>query len=205
MIVGHYAAALLPYSRLKAQSGSTVPFWLLLLCANVPEFLWLLLALLGIEPASPPSLFDASFKNLQVDMTYSHNLIPGLLQGLIVGVVVLALFRQRALAFWCGVLAAFHVLCDFVVGFEHQLLHADTATISMNTYGTMPQVAILIELAFAVACIAWYQHAERLRGQPVARGKLIALYVVFIVGIAAWLPIADHSVRELLRLVGVSI
>lgn len=205
MIVGHYAAALLPYSQLKAQSGSTAPFWLLLLCANIPEFLWLLLALLNIEPASPPSLFDASFRNLQVDMTYSHNLLPGLLQGLGVGIVVLLCFRQRALAFWCGALAAFHVLCDFIVGFEHQWLQADGATISLNSYGTMPQVAILIELVFAVACIAWYQRSERQRGQPVPRGRLIALYVVFIAGIAAWLPIADHSLRELLQLAGLSI
>ena len=40
MIVGHYAAALVPYSRLEGR-----PLWLLLLCANVPEFLWLVLAL----------------------------------------------------------------------------------------------------------------------------------------------------------------
>jgi hypothetical protein len=200
MIVGHYAAALIPYSRLKQH-----PFWLLLLCANVPEFLWLILALAGVEPASPPSLLDASFRNLQVDMTYSHNLVPGLLQGVLVAGIVYAGFRHRSLALWCGFLAAFHVLSDFVVGFEHQLLHADGATISLNTYGTMPQVAILIELAFAIACVAWYQHTEKQSGRPLSGGRAAALYAVFIVGVLAWLPAATLSLREQLQMLGITL
>lgn len=198
MIVGHYAAALIPASRLKQY-----PFWLLLLCANVPEFLWLILALLGIEPASPPSLLDASFSNLQVDMTYSHNLLPGLLQGVVVGAIVHAFYRDRSLSLWCGFLAAFHVLCDFVVGFEHQWLHADGATISMNTYGTMPQVAILIELVFSLACVAWYQHTEKRRGAPLSAARAAALYAVFAIGVLAWLPAATLSLRE--QLLGITL
>ena len=68
MIVGHYAAAVVPYSRLEGR-----PLWLLLVCANVPEFLWLALALAGVEPTSPASLLDATFPNIDVHMTYSHN------------------------------------------------------------------------------------------------------------------------------------
>lgn len=89
MIVGRYAAAFIPYSRLENR-----PLWLLLICANVPEFLWLLLALLNIEPASPPSLFDATFQSLKVSMTYSHNLILALIQGVVVFAVVQAFFRD---------------------------------------------------------------------------------------------------------------
>lgn len=200
MIVGHYAAALIPYSRLKQH-----PFWLLLLSANVPEFLWLILALIDVEPASPPSLLDASFQNLQVAMTYSHNLIPGLLQGVVVAAVVFLRFRDRSLALWCGFLAAFHVLCDLVVGFEHQLLHADGATISLNTYGTMPQIAILIELVFSVACVCWYQHTEKRRGRALSAGRATALYAVFVVGVLAWLPAATLSLREQLQLLGITL
>ena len=76
MIVGHYAAALVPYSRLEGR-----PLWLLLVCANVPEFLWLALALAGVEPTKPASLLDATFPNIDVHMTYSHNLIPGIDPG----------------------------------------------------------------------------------------------------------------------------
>lgn len=197
MIVGHYAAALIPYSRLKDQ-----PFWLLLLCANVPEFLWLVLALLDVEPVSPPSLLDATFKNLQVAMTYSHNLVPGLVQGALVAGLVHLFFRHRSLALWCGFLTVFHVLSDLVVGFEHQLLGPDSARVSLNTYGNLPQLAIGIELLFSVGCVYWYQRCERRLGRPLSHARLVALYAVFVVGVAAWFPAATLSLREQLNAIG---
>jgi len=199
MIVGHYAAALVPYAKLEGR-----PLWLLMVCANVPEFLWLALALAGVEPASPPSLLDATFQNLQVSMTYSHNLLPGLAQGLVVLVLVQFFFRDRALALWCGALTAVHVLCDLVVGFEHQLLGPETLQVSLNTYGRAPQLAILIELAFALACVYFYQRSEQRRGRPLERRRLAALYAVFAAGILMWLPAATIPMRELLRMLGIA-
>lgn len=198
MIVGHYAAALIPYSKLKQY-----PFWLLLLCANVPEFLWLVLALCNIEPVSPPSLMDATFQNLQVAMTYSHNLIPGLLQGVAVAGLVYLWFRKKTLALWCGFLSTFHVLCDLVVGFEHQLLSPDSIQVSLNSYGTMPEVAIALELAFSIACVYWYQRSEKKCGRALSRVRLVALYAVFIIGVAAWFPTTTQSLREQLQAIGV--
>ncbi len=198
MIVGHYAAALIPYSRLKQY-----PFWLLLLCANVPEFLWLLLALANVEPPSPPSLLDASFQNLHVDMVYSHNLVPAVVQGVVVAILVYLWFRDRTLALWCGFLTLLHVLCDLVVGFGHQLLGRDSPRVSLNSYGSMPYVAIAIELAFSVACVYWYQVSENRRGRPLPRKQLAALYAVFIIGVGAAIPAATLSVREQLAALGV--
>lgn len=200
MIVGHYAAALVPYSRLEGR-----PLWLLMVCANVPEFLWLGLALAGVEPAYPASLLDASFSNLQVSMTCSHNLVPGLVQGVLVFAVVQAIWRDRALALWCGALTIIHVLCDLVVGFEHQLLGADSPRVSLDTYGRMPQLAIAIELAFALACVYAFQAAEARRGRPLPGTRLAALYAVFTLGILAWLPAATTPLRETLGQLGVSI
>jgi hypothetical protein len=198
VIVGHYAAALIPYSRLKQY-----PFWLLLLCANVPEFLWLLLALANVEAPSPNSLLDASLKNLHVDMIYSHNLIPGVLQGVVVAILVYLWFRDRTLALWCGFLTLFHVLCDLVVGFKHELLGRDSPHVSLDSYGSMPLVAIAIELAFSVACVFWYQVSEKRRGRPLPRIQLAALYSVFIIGVCAAIPAATLSVREQLAAIGV--
>jgi hypothetical protein len=199
VIIGHYAAALIPYSRLK-----TTPFWLLLLCANVPEFLWLLLALLGIEPVSPPSLFDATLKDLQVAMTYSHNLVPGLLQGGIVAALVYAWFRNRQLALWCGFLTVLHVLCDLVVGFEHQLLAPDSMRVSLNSYGTMPYVAMAIEAMFCIGCVAWYQFEEKKRGRALSLKRVFALYAVFLVGVAIWIPTATSSLKAQLQALGIT-
>ena len=127
MIVGHYAAALVPYGRLEGR-----PLWLLLVCANVPEFLWLALALAGVEPTKPASLLDATFPNIDVHMTYSHNLVPGVIQGMIVFALVQLIWRDRPLALWCGALTVVHVLCDILVGFQHQLLGPDTPQVARH-------------------------------------------------------------------------
>jgi len=200
MIVGHYAAALVPYSKLDKR-----PLWLLLLCANIPEFLWLLLALFGIEPVSPPSLLDATFPNLQVAMIYSHNLLPAVLQGVIVFGVVQLFYRDRVLSLWCGALTIVHVLCDLVVGFQHELLGPDSPTVSLNTYGHAPHLAILIELAFALACIFYFQRSEKRRGRPIPRNRLVALYAVFTIGILMLMPAASISLRQMLQMIGVTI
>ena len=191
MIVGHYAAALVPYSRLEGR-----PLWLLLVCANVPEFVWLTLALAGVEPTSPASLLDATFPNIDVHMTYSHNLIPGLIQGVIVFALVQVIWRDRPLALWCGARAIVHVLSDLLVGFEHQLLGPDSAQVSLDTYGHVPVLAIGIELAFALGCIFAYLRSEARRGRPLSRRRSVALYSAFVVGILMWLPATSMSLRQ---------
>ena len=195
MIVGHYAAALVPYSRLEGR-----PFWLLLVCANVPEFLWLALALAGVEPTKPASLLDATFPNIDVHMTYSHNLIPGFIQGLIVFAVVQLIWRDRPLALWCGALTVVHVLCDLLVGFKHELLGPHSPQVSLDTYGHAPVLAIAIELIFALGCVYAYLTSERRRGRPVTRGRSAALYAVFAVGILMWLPATTMSLRQTIGL-----
>ncbi len=195
MILGHYASALIPYSKFKRY-----PFWILLICSNVPEFLWLLLALVGVEETKPASFFDATIQGLQVQMTYSHNLIPAALQGFVVGGIVFAFFKDRSFAFWCGFLTLFHVLCDFIVGFEHQLLTADSMVVGLNSYLKFPHVAILIEFVFSLACIFWYMHTEKNNGNPLSARKSVYLLLVFGIGVLMWLPTATIPMKDLLPL-----
>lgn len=193
MILGHYGAAFIarPYNQ-KA------PFWLLLLFSNLAEFLWLVLALLGVEATEPSSLFDATFQNLKVHMTYSHNLAPNLALGLISYAIVLGFYREQKLALWCAVLTVSHVWLDFIVGFEHQILGPDSASIGLNSYARFPHIAILIEWLFAMGCLVYYARTERRLGRPVSRKKMIWLAVAFSVGILLWLPNATIPMRELL-------
>ncbi|EMY76700.1 hypothetical protein LEP1GSC060_3332 [Leptospira weilii serovar Ranarum str. ICFT] len=193
MILGHYASALIPYSKFKRY-----PFWILLLCANVPEFFWLFLALVGIEPVFPSSLFDATFQNLQVHMTYSHNLIPAFIQGGLVVGVIYTIYKDVSFSLWCGFLTVLHVLCDLIVGFEHQLLSPDSAVVSLNSYSHFPHVAILIEFVFSLICIFWYVRTETLSGTPVTKRKLILLLLIFGIGILMWLPNATIPMKNLL-------
>jgi hypothetical protein len=135
-------------------------------------------------------------------MTYSHNLIPGVIQGVIVFAVVQAIWRDRPLALWCGALAIVHVLCDMLVGFKHELLGPDSPQISLDTYGHAPVLAIMIELVFALGCVYAYVTSERRRGRAMTRGSMVALYAVFVVGILMWLPATSMSLRETFALFG---
>ncbi|MCB1169206.1 MAG: hypothetical protein KDK25_02675 [Leptospiraceae bacterium] len=193
MILGHYAAAYVarPYN-------SRAPFWLLLLCSNLAEFLWLLLALLGVEATTPASLLDATFQNLEVHMTYSHNLLPNLALGALVYGVVLAVYRQQKLALWSGFLTVSHVWLDFIVGFEHQILGPDSMSLGLNSYRRFPHTAIGIEWLFAMACLVFYFRTEARQGRPVGKKKKAWLLLGFSVGILLWLPNATIPMRDLL-------
>lgn len=195
MVLGHYAAAFIARPHVQR-----APFWLLLLCANLAEFLWLLLALLGVEATRPASILDATFINLKVHMTYSHNLIPNLLLGAIVFALVFVFYRSVRPAAWCAFLTCLHVWCDFIVGFQHQILGPDSPGIGLNSYGRFPHLAILIELGFALLCITYYALAQQRRGQPVPRRRLIYLYLAFAIGIGIWFPSATVPMRVLLGL-----
>jgi len=152
------------------------------------------------EPTKPASLLDATFPNIDVHMTYSHNLIPGFIQGLIVFAVVQLIWRDRPLALWCGALTVVHVLCDLLVGFKHELLGPHSPQVSLDTYGHAPVLAIAIELIFALGCVYAYLTSERRRGRPVTRGRSAALYAVFAVGILMWLPATSMSLRQTIGL-----
>ena len=143
-------------------------------------------------------VLDATFQNLQVQMIYSHNLLPVLVQSVVTGSVVWLVTRHHVLSAWCAFLCLLHGLCDMLVGFEHQWLQPDSPVISLNTYGRVPHLAVLMELAFALACVAWYVREETRRQRPPSRRRVIRLAVVFAAGILVWLPAATLPLRTLL-------
>lgn len=198
MIVGHYAAALVARPH-----QPRAPFWLLLLAANLAEFLWLVLALAGVEATEPSALLDATFRDLKVDMSYSHNLVPNLALSLAFGGAVWAIWKDGPLAAWCAALCHAHVWCDYLVGFEHQVLGAESMPIGINSYGRFPELAILLELAFAWICCAYYLYAQARRGRGLSPGRALWLLALLSIGILAWLPNATVSMREWMMRMGI--
>lgn len=67
----------------------------------------------------------------------------------------------------------------------------------------MPHAAIMLEFLFSMVCVYGYQCARRSQGHPLPKAQLIALYFVFIVGVGAWLPTADMSLRTQLSTMGI--
>jgi hypothetical protein len=88
------------------------------------------------------------------------------------------------------------VLCDLLVGFKHEVLGPDSPQVSLYTNGHAPVLANAIEHVFALGCIHAYLRSEKRRGRPLTRGRAVALYTIFVVGILMWLPATTMSLRQ---------
>ena len=182
MIIGHYATALLPYG--KKVKG---PFWLFLLLANFSDFLWLTLVFTGREVPTPPSMLQATFENIRVDMPFSHSVEPSILLAIAAGILAGIAFRSVRTALWAGSLIILHFLADMLVGFQHDF-HG--VPIALNLYGNSPHLALFIEAAFGAGCVWLYLKFKKENGEEVSAKKKWILYGVFVFGALLWLPTA---------------
>ena len=193
MIVGHFATALVPRSKMPG-----APFWLLLLASNLADLFLLTFIGIGLETAHPESFMDVSFQNLHVDTPYSHDLVPNLILALAFGLLVLAVYRRKDLALWCGGLVFFHLLCDLVVGFPHYIMGPGTPVIGMALYYSAPHFAIILEAIMGGLIVFWFVRREKGQGRALSRGQIIALYVIFVGGALVWLPNASQSLNDVI-------
>ena len=192
MIIGHYATALIPYSKC-----SHISLWFFLFIANFPDFLWLFLAILNIEAPIPSSMFEASFSNIQVEMTYSHDLIPVIILTCIISFFVFVYFRNKAVALWSAILVILHFFADFISGFHHHIFGIDSPTLGLGFYHANPYLAIFIESGFGAFFVLMFSKLERKQERFISRKKLFALYAIFIIGPLLYLPMAKTPLNVL--------
>ena len=196
MVMGHFATALVPYQ--KCRGNPKASFWLFLLAAQFLDFLMLGFMALGVETVTPENFFDASFADMHTNMLYSHNLVPVAIWALGFAVVAYAVLKDATVAMWCFALIIFHELCDLVVGFEHNVTGAHSPAVGMKLYTTAPVAGLLIEAAMCFGLVWWFAKQRDNAGQALSsRGKR-GLYLVLVGGTLATMPIATHSVTQLL-------
>jgi hypothetical protein len=195
MIAGHFATALIP----KARHPELSMAWLLA-AANLPDFLWLVLGFAGVEAPIPRSLLNASFANIIVEMTYSHDVISVFILAAVFSAFVMVIKKDRLLAFWCGGLVVFHLLCDLVSGYQHHIWGPQTPAVGLATYTFAPHAALLIEAALSSFCIFYYDRQRRLSGRPLSTQRQVGLLLTLVGGVLIWWPTAITSLAELLEI-----
>jgi len=195
MIIGHYATALIPY-----QKQPSAPLWLFLFAAIFLDAVWLTLALFGHEVPTPDGFLDATLLHLQVDMPWSHDLLPVLGWSVVMAVFGGLLTRSGAVALWCGALVLVHEASDLLGGFKHYVYGTDSALIGFGLYNSMPELALFFEGLLGAVCVAWFVAARRKKGKPVSAGGVKLLYGIFIGGAAMQLVFARTSLGSLLGL-----
>jgi len=162
--------------------------------SSYPRFVF---AAIGLEPTEPVSFLDVAVKDLHVDMIYSHSGAGVVVAALLVAGIVHGVWRRRFLSAWCAGLVAVHWLCDLVSGFAHEAFVAGSPKIGLDLYATRPELAFIVEAAFAGALVAWFVRHERLAGRPVRSRMQVALVAVFVGGGLSMIPTVSTSLRQL--------
>ena len=197
MFMGHYVTALIPYEQTREKSN--VPFWVFLLASQFLDFLMLTLVALGIEGFDPHNFLDFSFTHAQTDMYISHDILPVLGWAVGFALLVLLFFRNKIAAMWCFALIIFHEVCDLVVGFKHNIIGKDTASLGMNLYNEAPVTGLFLEAALCCGIVWWFIQTRKKKGKPVSARLQWVLYLLLVGGTLATLPMANQSLGVLFK------
>lgn len=141
MIAGHYAAALAVKGRYRR-----VPLLWLLILSQLTDYLFIFFSVIGWEPVekSPGPM------GFVVEMTFSHDLVPVLIQIGAFTALTALIFRRRDAVTAAFLALASHPLLDFFSGFPHHIMGEGTAAYGLGNYLSNPVQAFLIELAFTL-------------------------------------------------------
>jgi hypothetical protein len=156
----------------------------------------LALVLLGVESVEPHSFIHASFANMTVDMTYSHDILPAMVIALFVSGITAAIFKNWVIGLWAVGLILLHELMDLLVGFEHYWFGPGETTFGLGLYTRSPVLGITIELVICAGLLAWYMKTRAAAGHRLSKGASITLYSVLVGSTAALLLMANQSLSE---------
>ncbi len=199
MVMGHYATALIPYAY--DSNRKLAPFWFFLLITQVLDFIMVSLVMAGVETVEPSGIFDASFRYMVVDMTYSHDIAPVLVWSVLFAVIAGVVFKSSRLALIVLGLILLHESLDLLVGFEHfwfgQPESADAAVFGLGLYNRAPVAGILIEVAICAGLIVWYVKKRASLGKPVSVFSQRLLWAVLVGSTLSLLAMANQSLSSL--------
>jgi hypothetical protein len=121
---------------------------------QILDFIMIALVLAGVESIEPRSFMHASFANMRVEMTYSHDILPVMVITLIVARVTAAIFRSWLLGLWAIGLITLHEIMDLLVGFHHYWFGPDGTPLGLGLYNRLPVLGIGIELVICAGLVA---------------------------------------------------
>ena len=149
MLIGHYGPAFI----IKA-IDKRVPLWGLFIAVQVPDIIWGILILLGVEKANiNPSLtsnpLDLSY------MPYSHGLLSCIVYSLLIVAVLLFFKVKKDVAWWISFAVFSHWLLDFLSHRPDLPVYGDTMKIGLGLWN-YPTLAVIVEVGIFVVGAIWY-------------------------------------------------
>ena len=193
MLAGHFTTALI--AKQQAPKGHLAYY---LVASQLPDFLWLMFDRMGLEPTEPTNLMATSLDSIEVEMTYSHDLLP--MFGWI-GLIILigrALFGSWGPGLVGGLLVVVHAATDYVGGFPHNVFGPDSHSVGLGLYASAPYVAVTLEALFTAAAMVWVFRVDARDGITLDRATKLVWLIVFGGGLAFMYLSADLSLAEVL-------
>ncbi|MFK7929861.1 MAG: hypothetical protein AB8H79_16830 [Myxococcota bacterium] len=192
MVAGHFATALV--AKQQAPAG---PLAFYLVISQLPDLLWQLFHFIGIEPTLPLNPMATSLNNMQVHMTFSHDLLPTVGWFVVAVLAGRALFGRWRSGWIAGALVVVHLLCDAVSGHTHHVFGPDSTPIGLGLYASAPYVALGIEAVFTLGVMLWVMWTDAKNSVRRSRATLAVWAVVFAGGMVMLTLSAKVTVEQM--------
>ncbi|MBS9770616.1 MAG: hypothetical protein J7F05_09080 [Trichodesmium erythraeum GBRTRLIN201] len=192
MLAGHFSTALVAHQ--KFPKGTLLYF---LIASQLQDLLWFTFHYLGLEPTGPSDVFNATLRDMTVDMLYSHDLIPQLIWVFIIFLIGKILFKNTKVGLVGAALVVGHFVLDFFSGHPHHIFGEETHQVGLGLYATNVFLAIAVEAIFSIAVLWYFFQQEAHNGIKRTSKNKAAIIGLFAFGIVFMLTIATTSFRDL--------
>jgi hypothetical protein len=195
MMAGHFTTALIAHQRLP--KGTLL---YLLLISQLQDLLWFVFHYLGLEETKPSDAFDATLNNMNVNMLYSHDLLPQFCWLVLIYIVGRTLFKSNKVALFSVAILIGHFILDFFSGHMHHVFGEDSMQTGLGLYASDPYLAIVIEAVFTTVALWYFFKVDAAKGYKRTLANKASIIGVFAYGIIFMLLIATHSFRDILKI-----
>ena len=137
-----------------------VPLWMLFIAVQVPDIIWGILILLGVERAGLNETLTSNPLELSY-MPYSHGFLSTIIYSLaIVGILLLFPYfrKQKATAWWLGAAIFSHWVLDFISHRPDLPLYGNSMKVGLGLWNHSTW-AVLVEVGIYVIGAIWYAYS----------------------------------------------
>lgn len=192
MLAGHFTTAII-----AKQQNPSVSLIFFLVVSQLQDLSWFVFHYLGLETTTPDDAFNATLNNMEVDMLYSHDLIPLVIWCGLAFAAGSALYKNTQIGLVSAGLVAVHFIFDFFSGHLHHFFGSDSIEVGLGLYATRPYLAILIEAVVSAFILGYFFRKERINGVKRSIKNKIMILSVIAYGIVFMTLIATRSFREI--------
>ena len=178
MVPAHFATALIAHRKFPEKTSYLILF---LAACQIQDFMWFILHYFGLENTLPASVLDMTVSGLDVDMRFSHDIVPNIIWAALMFVIGYLVSRNWKIALTASFLTVLHVIMDLIIGYPHHINGPETAELGTSTFLTHPYLSFFIDMVLSVAMVYIFLNMEKKAGIGRTKKNKRLLYILFAV------------------------